>query len=131
MLKNINQIITKEEIKKIKEIEENELLIYMNTLFKKNIHEALENEKQKEDLKTNFSEFRITEENGIIKTEFKGKTIDLMKMFIKAFLENKEFKTIVLNLCRLNFVYTKNEIKEIFKINKSDQNEYSKRKRKF
>lgn len=124
MLKNINHIITKEEIKKIKEIEENELLIYMNTLFKKNIHEALENEKQKEDLKTNFSEFRITEENGIIKTEFKGKTIDLMKMFIKAFLENKEFKTIVLNLCRLNFVYTKNEIKEIFKINKSDnQNE--------
>lgn len=124
MLKNINHIITKEEIKKIKEIEENELLIYMNTLFKKNIHEALENEKQKEDLKTNFSEFRITEENGIIRTEFKGKTIDLMKMFIKAFLENKEFKTIVLNLCRLNFVYTKNEIKEIFKINKSDnQNE--------
>lgn len=127
MLKNINHIITKEEIKKIKEIEENELLIYMNTLFKKNIHEALENEKQKEDLKTNFSEFRITEENGIIKTEFKGKTIDLMKMFIKAFLENKEFKTIVLNLCRLNFVYTKNEIKEIFKINKSDQNEHSKK----
>ena len=81
MLKNINQIITKEEIKKIKEIEENELLIYMNTLFKKNIHEALENEKQKEDLKTNFSEFRITEENGIIKSEFKGKTIDLMKLF--------------------------------------------------
>lgn len=105
MWNNIESIISKEDLEIIKETERTELTNYILKLLRSQIVDNLKNNTGAKNTKL-VIEYVNNKPNVV----FRGDTYSLVKLILASFNENNDFKDIVLNLARLNFTYSADEI---------------------